>query len=197
MRITSLTITRWRNLENVHVDIPDDATLICLVGENGTGKSNILELLASCANALGLAPDVQLRRAPFVQDEHDFALTLRLPAGADLSSQQEQLQQYEEALQRWDRTLTYRASSAPTAEAGIRAGGVNDSGAAEALGGLIVNALQQQQEVNHLYIDADRAFNPVAIQDQEVWGLVRQDLRVPSYVASRPPCLRRTCTRSG
>src|SRR4051794_14454850 len=112
MRVTSHKITRFRNLVDVDIEIPDDATLICLIGENGTGKSNILELIAGCASQLGLAPGLQFRRGGPFSDPHDIELTLRVPEGVDLSSQQEQLEAYG-ALPEWDGTLIYRTSTLP------------------------------------------------------------------------------------
>ncbi len=98
MRVTSLTIVKWRNLEGVHVEIPADATLICLVGENGTGKSTILELLAECAGALGLAPGVQLKRPTLGSAPHDITLTLRLPESLDAMAEGSPLRPHEAQL---------------------------------------------------------------------------------------------------
>lgn len=192
MRVTSIHIGRWRNLEGVQVDIPPEATLICLVGENGTGKSTILELLAQCAGALGLATGVQLKRPALGADQHDVTVTLRLPEGFDLAAAQ--FAPYEALLDQWDGTLIYHSSNPPTDSQaampiGVRAGGLVDPGVAQHVGQQLVSLLQQRQEVNHLYIDADRAFNPVAIQDQEIWGLIRQDLKVPSYVRQQASLL--------
>ena len=196
MRIVSLTIRKWRNLEDVYLEIPEDATLICLVGENGTGKSNILELIAMCAGQMGLSPGVQLKRHPFGAGEYDISLTLRLPEGIDLAAHQPQLDAYGAQMERWDGTLLFRQTNvinsetgAPEGPIGIRAGGFDDVNAAQHVGQVLVSALQQRQEVNELFIDADRAFNPVSIQDQEIWGLIRQDLKVPSYVRQQAALL--------
>lgn len=196
MRIVSLTINRWRNLEDVHIEIPVDATLICLIGENGTGKSNILELIAMCAGQMGLSPGVQLKRQPFGAGEYDISLTLRLPEGIDLGGQQPQLDAHGAQMDSWDGTLIFRQTNiinsetgAPEGPVGIRAGGFDDVNTAQSVGQVLASALQQRQEVNEVYIDADRAFNPVSIQDQEIWGLIRQDLKVPSYVRQQAALL--------
>ena len=79
MQIQSLTVGSWRNLEGIHIDVPLDAPLICLVGENGTGKSNLLELLSAVAARLGLSPGVQNNRGDPLGEPHDIAATPRRP----------------------------------------------------------------------------------------------------------------------
>jgi energy-coupling factor transporter ATP-binding protein EcfA2 len=193
VRVSSLTVERWRNLFGVHIEIPPDATLICLVGENGTGKSTILELLAQCAGTLGLAAGVQLRRPQLGNEPHDISLVFRLPDGFPLEAVEAAVAAHGYGgLTEWDGTLLYRSSNLETnagAVLGVRAGGITDPGAAQLVGGQLVAALQQRREVNHLHIDADRAFNPAAIQDQEIWGLIRQDLRVPAYARQQASLL--------
>jgi ABC-type Mn2+/Zn2+ transport system ATPase subunit len=54
VRITQVQIDQWRCFENLTIPFPDDAPLICLVGENGTGKSSILELIRHALVAVGL-----------------------------------------------------------------------------------------------------------------------------------------------
>lgn len=54
MRIRNVTIEQWRSFQNVRLDFPDDAPLVCLVGENGTGKSSILDLIANAMSYLGV-----------------------------------------------------------------------------------------------------------------------------------------------
>ena len=44
MRVTQVKIGYWRNLRDVDLNVSEDSSLVCLVGENGTGKSAILEL---------------------------------------------------------------------------------------------------------------------------------------------------------
>jgi len=63
MRVKEIHIDHWRNLRDVHIVPPEDAPLICLVGENGTGKSSILDLIAEVGGLIG-APAFVSARTP-------------------------------------------------------------------------------------------------------------------------------------
>ncbi|MBQ7674018.1 MAG: AAA family ATPase [Alphaproteobacteria bacterium] len=45
MRINRLIIKDYRNLKDIHIDFPD-SNMIAFIGNNGSGKSNLLELIA-------------------------------------------------------------------------------------------------------------------------------------------------------
>ena len=45
MRINRLTIKGYRNLKNIKIEFPD-SNMIAFIGNNGSGKSNVLELIA-------------------------------------------------------------------------------------------------------------------------------------------------------
>jgi energy-coupling factor transporter ATP-binding protein EcfA2 len=187
MRISSLTVNRWRNLEGVHLEVPVDASLVCLVGENGTGKSNVLELIAGIAANLGLAPSVQMKRGVYELEPHDVSLTLQLSESFKLPSLQPGNENYGNLLADWDRSLTYRSANMPVTgsvglPSGVSAGGIADPASATNFGNMVVASLLAQPEVSHLYLDAERSFPVLNLQDQEIWNLWRQDLKLPAYV---------------
>ena len=62
MRIRKIKIHHWRHFENVELELSNEAPLVCLVGANGTGKSHLLELIASCAHRLGLSQGIEIPR---------------------------------------------------------------------------------------------------------------------------------------
>lgn len=64
MRITRIEIGRWRNLVDVTIDLGPAADFLCLVGENGAGKSHLLELLAYAAPRFGFGEEKKLRVRP-------------------------------------------------------------------------------------------------------------------------------------
>lgn len=64
MRVKEIYIERWRNLRDVRIVPLDDATLVCLVGENGTGKSGILELVGDALGRIGVGVWTAARQAP-------------------------------------------------------------------------------------------------------------------------------------
>ncbi len=75
MRVTKIRIDHWRNLQNIDLQIPSDATLVCLVGENGTGKSNILELISAAANQVGIASGLEIPRGDPFGEPHSVSIT--------------------------------------------------------------------------------------------------------------------------
>src|SRR4051812_4424372 len=62
MRIRSIQVTQRRNLAELSLEVPPDAHFICLVGENGTGKSSLLELVTFAAHHMGLSTQMAIRR---------------------------------------------------------------------------------------------------------------------------------------
>lgn len=54
MKISGLKISGYKNLKNLEMDFEKDASLIALIGENGSGKSNVLEALAIIFSRLSM-----------------------------------------------------------------------------------------------------------------------------------------------
>jgi DNA replication and repair protein RecF len=79
-RVTRLILARFRNYDALDLDVAGD--VIALIGDNGAGKTNVLEALSL------LSPGRGLRRADFSEiardgDPRGFALSIRLdgPSG--------------------------------------------------------------------------------------------------------------------
>ena len=53
---------------------------MCLIGENGTGKSAVLELLSAASHHLGISQGVELSRGDPFSDEHDLTVLAQVPA---------------------------------------------------------------------------------------------------------------------
>jgi predicted ATPase len=192
MRVKQLSVGHWRNFEGVSVEVPKDANLVCLIGENGTGKSNMLELVATAAHTLGLSAGLPLRRGSPTGEPHEFSVTIEVsesvvPRTAALEAA---VSPFEASLPEWDGTLTFfsqHPAQARFPELGpvqslVMANGIADPPQSSGVGARITVFLQQRQEVNHLYMDADRAFSQMTVQDQELWSLVRQDMKQASWL---------------
>lgn len=113
MRITNITISRWRNFRDITIDIPEDLKLICLASENGGGKSNLLELISSCCELLGIARGSAFSRTNFRHEVHDIKITFK--TGSELDGFHEKgkdsmsflKQSFIKAnINNWDKTLT-------------------------------------------------------------------------------------------
>jgi predicted ATPase len=168
MRVQRLTIQKWRNLESITIEVPLETTLVCLVGENGTGKSNVLELLAGIAHRVGISPGIQTSRGdPFAEPysvEAAVRLTSRpqdfLPAGI--------WDAFKAGGHDWTGELIW---SSTRDDNGRKTESISAVGAAAGkeheLGTLIVNTVRGRQDTHHLYLDADRSYPQLQLQPYE------------------------------
>jgi len=212
MRIDSIEIGRWRNLTDLDIELNAGADFLCLVGENGTGKSGLLELIAYAATHLGLAqasPFKRLlpqdRREPF---EVRVGLTVSVPAddlALDPGEMPSETQGFQAA---WDGTLTFEAKGLSTqssayplqpclfgvggpgykAAGRVLAGGFENEVQAFHVANFITGRLQQRPEVLHLFLDAERVFPPAEVRDEEIINLARgaSGARVVAPAGRRP-----------
>lgn len=156
MRIRELHVEGWRNVREAHLIVPADAPLVCLIGENGAGKTSILELIAAVASRLGLAPGIDLARGNPLEEPHHIRATVEV-TGSVLPGLRQRLTHGQPGGASWDSTLLYtseRRAASGTTET-ILAGGVSDStNVAQA----IIGTLQHDREVRYLYLDANRSY---------------------------------------
>ncbi|MFP5452710.1 AAA family ATPase [Parvimonas sp. G1604] len=54
MKISGLKISGYKNLKNLEMDFEKDVSLIALIGDNGSGKSNVLEALTIIFSGLSM-----------------------------------------------------------------------------------------------------------------------------------------------
>ena len=167
MRIRKIKIHHWRHFENVELELSNEAPLVCLVGANGTGKSHLLELIASCAHRLGLSQGIEIPRGDPFNDPHFFSLQFYLAKNVSdavdvgLSSLPEFAQ--------WDRTLTIQDRREDAGSSSqILAGGIVDQNQSMAFAQNVVDVLRQAQQVHFLSLDADRSYPKKNINFNEV-----------------------------
>jgi energy-coupling factor transporter ATP-binding protein EcfA2 len=177
LKVTNVRIGRWRNFSEVDLSIPAEVGLVCLIGENGTGKSSLLELLSTVSHHFGLSPGLEPRRGNPLGELHE-GLEVRLhitdDARAMLGSEVwESLRGMN--IDGWDGSLLF--ISDPRADGGgmsVRAGGTGFEDEGRLLGDQIVAWLRQFSEIRHVYLDADRAYPPRPVQPQEVAQAVQE-----------------------
>jgi len=165
MRILSLHIAKWRNFRNVEICVPEDSTLVCLIGENGTGKSNILELISAAASQLGISPGIEnLRGNPFAE-EHDVRLEVRLDTSLFERLPQDYIAACKNNVLQWNGIVSL--SSTRTADGQHQetkiAGGQGDASQRTQLAKMLCDLLRQEKETNYLSLDADRSYPPMQI----------------------------------
>lgn len=184
MRVLRLTIRHWRNLRDVCLDVDQDASLVCLVGENGAGKSAVLEALSAAAHKLGISQGVQNSRGDIFSEPHDLEITVSLPvAEVQLPDTFQTEAGPQDLSKRWTGELYLRSKrDQTTSTTTIGAGGFAPEEAAlsHQLATAIIGALGARQETQHLHLDADRAYPPTEIQPHEYAQLLSQQWKDPN-----------------
>lgn len=159
-----------------------DAALVCLVGENGTGKSTVLELLSAAAMHLGISEGVALSRGNPLDETHSFSVLMSVPTEElDMDPVYAVLTQHDA---HWDGQLRFHSERSATgsAELLLRAEGVTgDHGLSSTVAEQVVQQLRQRQEVQHLYLDADRSYPPMQVQAHQFADIWAQDWQSPTW----------------
>ena len=181
MRIARLSINHWRNLRDVDLEVQDQPTLVCLIGENGTGKSAVLELLSAASHHLGISQGVELPRGNPFSDEHELTVLAQVPA-EDLLLQDEALTNHIQAAGgSWtgELHLTSRRDSTGS-QMIVTAEGI-PSPHDQQVGQRVVSLLRQRKETQHLYLDSDRSYPPVQIEPHRYGEIWAQDWNNPEF----------------
>ena len=184
MRIRDIEILKWRHFESVSIEIPDSVGLVCVVGANGTGKSHLLELIASCAHRLGLSQGVDIPRGDPFNDPHEFSLRFYLAKG--ISDAVDSGLTDNPLFREWDRTLVIKSSwKDGGTSTSIKAGGIADDNARETFAQVVINQLRQSKDVYFLSLDANRAYPKKRIQSNELAQAYEIDWAGVEYTKGR------------
>lgn len=196
MRVHKIEIAEWRHFRDLTLSVPD-APVICLVGANGTGKSQILELIASCAQRAGISSGAESARADaFSGPGARFKVTFQVAPGAVLTLDRtiDAVRGGEAPNDRrvaaadvaaWDRTLVVGREDGLEI---LLAGGVADD-KSHRLANWIISTLRQSPDVHYLSLDADRSYPRITIQSHELGAATERDwestLKDSSYRLTR------------
>lgn len=164
-RVLELNVERFRNLHDIHLVISPETSLVCLVGENGTGKTTVLELLGMIASKVGLARGVENLRGD--SGQHQGTYSARIQVSTEPASALGELQSpHSEWAASWDGTLTIHSDGR------IYAGEPDDRG--NWLGSHVSGVVRSVREVFYLFLDADRSYPPTAVQPHEYGQLMQR-----------------------
>ena len=185
MRIVRLSINQWRNLRDVDLAVQDQPTLVCLIGENGTGKSAVLELLSAASHHLGISQGVELSRGDPFSDEHDLTVLAQVPADDLLFQDEAVANAIQVAGGSWtgELRLTSRRDSTGSQTMSVTAEGIaspND----QQVGRRVVDLLRRRKETQHLYLDSDRSYPPLQIEPHRFGEIWAQDWTSPEFTRS-------------
>lgn len=184
MRIRKIAIRQWRHFVNLELQPDENAALVCIVGANGTGKSHLLELIATCAHRLGLSQGVEIPRGDPFADPHDFSLTFYLAEG--VSSAVDEVVKQQDKFASWDRTLTIQSNRSLNHTALlIEAGGVTDDTQRAEFAKLVIEQLRRSHSVHFLALDADRAYPKRNIAIHEIAQAYETDWDGVEYTRGR------------
>ena len=170
MRIQRIKISKWRHFENIELDVPEAAPVVCLVGGNGTGKTQILDLIAASAQHIGLSHGFESGRGSPFSDVADVEVQFQIATGIvpGLDEANDGVpESLLETREHWDRTLLVKYTE--TAGVSITAGGVEDPFLANQLAQHLVGLIRSSAAVHYLKLDADRAYPKIELQAHE-WG---------------------------
>jgi ABC-type Mn2+/Zn2+ transport system ATPase subunit len=181
VRVSNLAIAEWRNLRDVKLQIDEDASLVCLVGENGTGKSAVLELLSAAAHDLGIAQGVEMARGNPLEEPHEVEVVVHVPT-EDLDFPDDLKTQLAQSDQPWGGGLRFASNRKAdgSQHRAITAVGIAE-GLAQQVGATVVKILRQRKETQHLYLDADRAYPPMQIEPHRYGEIWQQEWSSPEF----------------
>lgn len=167
MRVTRIWIKKWRNFRGIEILVSTESSLVCVIGENGAGKSHILELLSSCAHRLGISPDVELDRGDPLSDEHLFSITVHFQKiGVAFATGLVDDDPVKEASEQWDGQIKLTSVRKENGDSKmfLYACGVATHEKAFELANRFVDDLRAKEENFHLYLDANRSYVTKQIQ---------------------------------
>lgn len=178
MKITRITVHSWRNLRNISIETPSGKSLICVAGENGSGKSNILELLCYAAFRLGLAPASGVQRGSPEQEPHDFEIELEI-AESHRDQLIEATGRDQESKLRirdgWNGRLVLKSRRIEDDfRFGVFAGGFEPESQATDFGNVLVESVRRSTTIHYLWLDSDRSYPPRAVSQAEIGTAMSQ-----------------------
>jgi len=163
MKITKLHIHRWRHFRDLTLETGQNDT-VCLVGENGTGKTALLELLLAAAGRFGLTGTYRGERANPLSEPGCFDVWLWLNPSDIRGFVQERFPDERQSFERWDGVIQLHYTS-------DKHGNHNDVTAPDGTlnfniaNAIIGNLVVASGRPRFLHLDANRSYSALTIND--------------------------------
>lgn len=199
MRIQNIKINHWRNFRDIEFSPQPDAPVVCIVGANGTGKSQILELIAACAHRLGLTPGYEHARGdPFAEQDASFEVTFKLNDSMfpNISKNSQSMIQFVEIFDDWDKTITIKKTpDSIYFDNQINQSFTNNGNIYTISGGIkidmseqfsfsIVMAIRNLMSIHYLSIGAERAYPQINVSQYLANELIEKDWKLENKLHS-------------
>jgi predicted ATP-binding protein involved in virulence len=176
MRFTRIQINKWRNFTEIELIVPKEATLVALIGENGVGKSSILDILNSASHHLGLSAGVDIPRGDPFQDEHDLRIDVVISREITTLLTEQEINHYNEQGITYDGCISIVTVKSPDRnERKIFLTNFEANPLASNFANEVVQALRTKEDIFHMSLDADRSYPPKPVQAHEYAQSLDQD----------------------
>lgn len=178
LRINKIDIRSWRQFRDITINVPHGSPIVCVVGENGAGKTQILELIAGAAHQIGLSVGYESSRAAPFSEEANFEISfnidvelLRPTLEPNFLASLDTIAHLGESPE-----FVYRRDGTNNALYVIDVDGNPDPAAANTL----IQIIRHSKGTHYLMLDADRSYPKLPVNLQELGNAFGTD-----WVASR------------
>lgn len=172
MQIRHIKIDKWRHFEKVEFSLPEGAPIICIVGGNGTGKSQILELIAACAQRIGLTPGTENPRGDPFGEDAAFEIHFYIAPNTVPNLEGPLPGNWQTDYSNWDRMLIIGRDS--TRGVHLSAGGLSIEHSTS-FASYVVSIIQSSSSIHYLSLDADRAYPKIEIHSHQMGEVLDKD----------------------
>lgn len=168
MRLTRIRINFWRNFRNIEIDVPKESTLVALIGENGVGKSSILDIINSACHRFGMSAGVDIPRGDPFSDEHDFEIDAVISKTEREILPASTIESFSMMGLTFDgRISIFSKNSSGTNISKLFLTEFPDHPGSTEFAEKLVQELRSKETTFHLSLDADRSYPPKPIQAHE------------------------------
>lgn len=175
MKITKLNIIKWRAFNNIEINIPKESTLIALIGENGVGKSSILDIVNTAAHHLGLASGVDIPRGNPFNDEHEIKIDFYINPNIKIELRDSTWKKIAADFNFDGEILFISQNTKGNHTHNVFIKNLPYDRLNTEISDGIINSLRSNKDTFHLSLDADRAYPPRPIQAHEYVQSLDQD----------------------
>lgn len=177
MRIENLTIRNWRQVGDVDIRVTDESNIVAIVGENGVGKSNILQLISECLLRIGLQNEQHPQPKSRMREPHELSLSLDFSDQLEIMMEMEYLEGFwshkpnATLFDDWDGRVGVESSFTEgdlEPELVLQVGDYREKDTDSWSIRALLSNLSTAHMLRHLHLDANRVFE----QEEDNWAYI-------------------------